>query len=332
MLLIINFLINRFLNDKEWLFIVKKYQENSIHFERVIFCYDIIVKLYKCLKLKRTSIISNSLIFYHKYYIYNLFTNSQIFVKLNENILNNNDLGCIAIACFFLSIKAYNFLVKIEDLLEIIDQNEILNNKKLIDKSKIKDMVLNYEGDILFTINFNLENDLPYIYIKNIWGNLSNKILESINNNKKLNNFILNNEDENSIIKNIKENLVEIINYSFLFPFFLYYNPFIIAFSCLSIVLNKFNIKLNIIDIISNHKEMDNISIKDVEVCSSLIDEVILSKNKAINTGAQKNNINNINIQNCLNISHNLEHNNELKWMITCNSIKDEMFFSKNEK
>ena len=284
------------------------------------------------MKLKRTSVISNSLIFYHKYYIYNLFTNSQIFNKLNEDTLNNNDLAYIGIACFFLSTKAFNFLIQIEILLEIIDKNKILNNKELKDKSKIKDMILNYECDILFTINCNLENDLPYIYIKNIWGDLSNKILESINNNKNINNIILNNGDENSIIKNIKENLLEIINYSFLFPFFLYYNPFIIAFSCLSIVLKLYNLKLNIIDIISNHKEMDNISIKDLEVCSSLIDEVIISKNKAIITETQKNNNNSINIQNCLTISHNLEHANELKWMISNNSIKDEMFFSKNEK
>ena len=47
------------MNSKEWLFIVQKYQENSIHFDRIQICYDLIVTLYKSVKLKRTSIISN---------------------------------------------------------------------------------------------------------------------------------------------------------------------------------------------------------------------------------------------------------------------------------
>ena len=332
-LLIIYFYINSFVNDKEWLYIVQKYQENSIHTDRTNFCFDLIVKLYNCLKPKRTSVISNSLIFYHKYYIYNLFTNSNIINKLNENNLNNIDLECISIACFFISLKASNFLIQIEFLLEIIDKNKILENKIINDKFEVKNLIFKYESDILFTINFELENELPYIYIKNIWGDLSNKIIESINNNNKnLNNNILNKGDQNSLIKNIRENLVEFINFSFLFPFFLYYNPSVIAFSCLIFVLNKFNLKINIIDIISDHKEMGNISIDDIEVCSSLIDEVIISKNKKTNNGTQKNNINNINIQNFISINHNIEPNNELKWKLSDNAIKDEMFLSKSQK
>ena len=285
--------------------------------------------------MKRTSIISNSLIFYHKYYIFKLFTNSHIINKLNENNLNNIELAYICIACFFISIKSSNFLMQIEYILEIIDKNKILDISES-NKLKIKEIVLNYETDILFSIGFNLEHSLPYNLIKILWGNLSNKILEFINinkNNKNINlNYIINNGDEASIMKTIKESIIEIITYSFLFPFFLYYNSSIIALSCLKIALNKFNIKINIIDIISNHKEMEFISIDDIEVCSSLIDEVIISTNKKINNETQINNINNINIQNLISINHNTAQNNELKKKISDISISNDVFFSKKQK
>jgi len=322
-------------NNKEWLYIVQKYRENSIHLDRIKICYDLIVKLFKSLKLKRTSIISNSLILYHKYYIYNLFTNSNFFNILNDNI-ENKDLKCISIACFFISLKITNYLMKIDFILDNIYNNNILIVKDNDEKLRIKNIVLKYESDILFSINFDLEHDLPYIYIKNLWGDLSNKILEYINNKKNninnINNNFFNNGDDTSKIKIIKDYISEILNYSFLFPFFLYYNSTIIALSCLNLALKKFNIKINIIDIISNHKEMKIISIGDIEVCSSLIDEIILSKIRKINNDTQTNNINNINLQNFLSINNNTEANNETKIKLSDSIKKNGIFIVKDQK
>ena len=232
-------------------------------------------------------------------------------------------------------MKTSNYLMQIECILDIIDKNKILvisNN----DKSKIKEIVLNYESDILFSIGFDLEHNLPYNLIKNLWGDLSNKIIEFINNNKNNKNInlncIINNGIDSSIMMQLKESIIEIITFSFLFPFFLYYNSSIIALSCLKIALNKYNIKIDIIDIISNHKEMEYISIDDIEVCSSLIDEVIISTNKKINNETQINNINNINIQNFISINHNTDQNNELKKKISDISITNDVFFSKKQK
>ena len=323
------------MNNKEWLYIVQKYRENSIHLDRIKICYDLIVKLFKSLKLKRTSIISNSLILYHKYYIYNLFTNSNFFNILNDNI-ENKDLKCISIACFFISLKITNYLMKIDFILDNIYNNNILIVKDNDEKLRIKNIVLKYESDILFSINFDLEHDFPYIYIKNLWGDLSNKILEYINNKKNninnINNNFFNNGDDTSKIKIIKDYISEILNYSFLFPFFLYYNSTIIALSCLNLALKKFNIKINIIDIISNHKEMKIISIGDIEVCSSLIDEIILSKIRKINNDTQTNNINNINLQNFLSINNNTEANNETKIKLSDSIKKNGIFIVKDQK
>ena len=324
------------MNNKEWLYIVQQYQENSIHFDRLQICYDLILNLFKSVKLKRTSIISNSLILYHKYYIYNLFTNSNLLNKLNDNN-DNKDLKCISIACFFLSLKITNYLLQIDFLLDIIYKNNNLEVKNSDEKIIIKNMVLKYESDILFSINFDLEHDLPYIYIKNLWGDLSNKILEYLNNNKnnninKINNNFLNNEDDTSKIKLIKDNISEILNYSFLFPFFLYYNSKIIALSCLNLALKKFNKKSNIIDIISNHIEMKNISINDIEICSSLIDEIILSRIRKKSNEEQINNINNISLHDLIPVNHNKEANNETKLKLTNNIKKNEIYISNNQK
>ena len=117
-----------------------------------------------------------------------------------------------------------------------------------------------------------------------------------------------------------------------------------IALSCLNIALKHFKIKINIIDIISNHKEMESISMDDIEICSSLIDETILSKIKSVNNEMQVNNINNINIKNIISINHNSESNDETKKMNSINfninmkisgnenPNKSEMIFSKKEK
>ena len=235
--------------------------------------------------------------------------------------------------------------MKIESVLDICLKNNILEANTEEEKIKIKNMILNYESDILFSLNFNVEHELPYNYIKKIWGDASTKILEYINHsNINKNNNILNSGDDSNKLKLIKERIADILNYSFLFPFFLYYRSITIALSCLNIALKSFKIKLNIIDIISNHKEIENISMDDIEVCSSLIDEMILSKIKNVNNGIQVNNINNINIKNIISINHNSESNDETKKMNNINininmkisdnenSNKNEMLFSKKEK
>jgi hypothetical protein len=225
--------------------------------------------------------------------------------------------------------------MKIDSLLDICYKNNILEANNANEKIRIKNMILNYESDILFSLNFNVEHELPYNFIKKIWGDASSKILENIkiDNKNKINNNILNSGDDSNKLKLIKEKIADILNYSFLFPFFLYYSSITIALSCLNIALKHFKIKLNIIDIISNHKEMESISMGDIEVCSSLIDEMILSKIKNVNNEVQMNNIS---------INHNSGSNDETKKMNNINinmkisgsenPNKNEMIFSKKEK
>ena len=124
--------------------------------------------------------------------------------------------------------------------------------------------------------------------------------------------------------KKFKEKLSEIVNYSFFCPFFIYYEMPIIALSCLDLAIKKMNVNtklVDVIDIINNHKEMEYISVdfNDIEICSSLIDDLLISKLN-INFNIQPqiikndiNNINNINLQNNLNLINNSNTETKIK-------------------
>jgi hypothetical protein len=227
-------------------------------------------------------------------------------------------------ACFFISLKTSNcllpskFIIDTFCLFEKIDSDE--------EKLKIKEKIFSYEADILYTIHFSTEYEMPYPFLKKILGIGDQAVLKlaikksgdnKINTN--INTFLLNFDNDADKIKHIKDNIAEIVNYSFLFPFFLNYDAKTISLSCLILAFKRLNIQINITDIIniiSDQKEMEivSIDINDIEICSSLIDELVLSKIKKV-PHHEVNNINNINTlnkQNFLN-KENTEFNIETK-------------------
>ena len=80
---------------------------------------------------------------------------------------------------------------------------------------------------------------------------------------------------------------------------------------------------------------MEIISINDIEVCSSLIDEMILSKfpkpNNTNNEG-QSNNNDNTHLQSLVTISHNIDNNIEVKQKKNDASLKNEIYIMKDKK
>ena len=319
---IINFNINSFVPEEDWLFILNNFREDSSHFERVQHCYDLILKIYKISKLKRTSIISNSLIIFHKYYIYSFFTNSSISINIKEDLDFNKDLAYITMACFFISLKTSNCLLPSKFIIDTFCIFEKIDSDE--EKLKIKEKIFSYEADIFYTINFSTEYELPYPFLKKILGIGDQAVLklaikQSEENKTNINTFLLNLGNDADKIKHIKDNIAEIVNYSFLFPFFLNYDAKTISFSCLILAFKILNIQINITDIINiifdqKETEIVSIDINDIEICSSLIDELVLSKIKKV-PHHEVNNINNINTlnkQNFLN-KENTEFNIETK-------------------
>ena len=244
-------------------------------------------------------------------------------------------------ACFFISLKKSNCLMSINFFVDAFCFFEKIESKE--EKLKIKEKIFSYETDIFCTINFSLEYELPFPFLKKIlWigeqAVLKMAIKKIDNNNTNINSIFSNFDNDDNKIKKIKDKIVEVVNYSFLFPFFLNYDAETIALSCLILAFNKLNILLkitDIINIISNQKEAEivSIDINDIEICSSLIDELVLSKIKTVSQH-ELNDINNINTQNKQNFFKlNKEYNAETKSKnISKEKAGNETFLHKKRK
>ena len=210
------------------------------------------------IKLKKR-ILHISLIFFHKYLLFN---------GLDISNLSYINKISIYIACLFLSFKSVNKLLSIEyisrkffDLFNKDDKNDIEDIKNLIKKK---------EFDILLSIGFNVEIDYPFDKLY-----LIEKYLANIG--------------KSEYIKNVA-NFVNIkLNDSLLFPFGLYFQSTEIILSCLILVIQEYNINyIKINEIIKLNNLEDN---KDnILQCSKYIDKIIKYRKSLIK---ENNNLNN---------------------------------------
>ena len=288
------------MKNEEWSTIVNEYTNNKMIPKKIRDCYDSIKKISESVGLSRPFLISNSMIFLHKYLIYNFFKSANFFTaNTNNNFLN------ICISCFFITTKSTGYTTHLNVILD-----NLLKKNVYLEKNIDKNEIFLYEYDILSAIGFNLENDLPYKYAKYIWEDLE-KLL--INKNIKIN-----------IIKEIKEKWNCFILYSYLFPFFLKFDASIIALANLKIILEYFDIEINLSEIISSHKEFEFTSYKEVEVCSTLIDRLIINNDILFNI----NNKHEIGVKNADNQFNNII---KINWNESNNSLKKESNENKNQ-
>ena len=212
-----------------------------------------IINIYNALKLKRTSIIFNSMIFFHKYYIYNLY--------LNQANFDNIKLAYIAIASFLTGTKSSDFKIRIDDILNYSYKCNILCQKM---NNENREKVLYYEFEILTVMQFNIFNyGLTY---KNAYF-----VFETIIKSLKI-------EFKNdSISEKIKEYFIAQIRYSFVFPFFLNYDKKIIILSCANLLLKQL-LPNHIISIWEN-KEYIDIRAEIIE-CSNIFEQFLNSEKK----------------------------------------------------
>jgi len=212
------------------------------------------------------------MIFFDKFYLYNLINKSDI-------NYNNNNLIIICISCFYLVIKSSNYLMRFDDIIDIIYKYNILtndNNNNL--KDNHKNLIFYYEFKILESIGFELNNfDLPYKYTSILFDKIINKFITDI-----------------SKLKNLKEYYQALLNYSYIFPHFLKFNTLTIVLSLLKILFIIKNIKININQILSEFKEFEYGFIqKELDNCYSLIYLFLFNNDKKdLNIKKDFNNIN----------------------------------------
>ena len=212
------------------------------------------------------------MIFFDKFYLYNLINKSDI-------NYNNDNLIIICISCFYLVIKSSNYLMRFDDIIDIIYKYNILandnNNNNL--KDNHKNLIFYYEFKILESIGFELNNfDLPYKYTSILFDKIINKFITDV-----------------SKLKNLKEYYQALLNYSYIFPHFLKFNTLTIVLSLLKILFIIKGVGIDISQILSEFKEFEYGFIqKELDNCYSLIYLFLFNDKKDLNIKKDFNNIN----------------------------------------
>ena len=235
------------------------------------------------------------MIFFDKFYLYNLINKSDI-------NFNNDDLIIICISCFYLVIKSSNYLMRFDDIIEIIYKYNILKNDKNNNnlKEKHKNLIFYYEFKILESIGFELNNfDLPYKYVSILFDKILNKFIT-----------------DNSKLKSLKESYQALLNYSYIFPHFLKFNILSIVLSLLKILFIAKDIKIDIKQILSEFNEFEYGFIqKELDNCYNLIYLFLFNEKKDLNIIKAINNIN-------MDVLSKI-HVTNLNIQCFCNDVKD---------
>jgi hypothetical protein len=207
------------------------------------------------------------MIFFHKYYLYNLFNNT-----INNNI-NNKDFSLLCISCFLIGIKSSDIYIRIDDMLYYIYKNNIIINDNK--KEAHKKLIFYYEYEVLESIGFDITSyHIPNKLISDIFEKINNKIQIEKDENKQ---------------KIIKEYIIANIRYSFVFPIFLKFNMPTIVLSCIIIILKKFLKNFDIGQIINDFKE-ENFILSEIDYFCDLFNFFLVPKtNNDINDKNEKN-------------------------------------------
>ena len=218
-----------YLTQDDWnnFFLPKLFEDNNSFDNELKFIkniYKIMTFINSKIKNSKQIILSTSMIYFHKYYIQNL---------INYNNLTPLDKLIISGSCIFLATKSTNFLIRVSVIVNII--MEILKNKLPninFENEKIKEMIFEKEFEILKSMEFCLNVELPYKFIL------------------KLKNYFENNTNISTEI--LIKSCCQYINDLIFFPISLYYTPNTIAISCVKLMKEKFNlVDINMNDVIS---------------------------------------------------------------------------------
>jgi hypothetical protein len=214
------------------------------------------------------------MIFFHKYYLYNLYSK-------NQYNLDNSKVSIIAVTCFLIATKSFDIKIRIKDILDYSYKCNVLDKNR---NEKNKEELLLYESEILCIIGFNISvYKLNYTYSCNVLQDIFKSLKIEI-------------KDASSSQK-VKEYFLGIIRFSFIFPFFLNYSPKSIVLGCINILFKQ--LFPNNVNQIWNKKEYSDIHM-DIINFTNLFEQLFIR-----NTG-NTNNFNNItNNRNNTNIEEN---------------------------
>ena len=253
------------------------------------------------MKLNYSSIIIKSMIFFHKYYLYNLY-------EKNQFVLDNSKVAIIAVTCFLIATKSFDIKIRIDNILDYSYKCDVLEKNR---NQKNKEELLLYENEILCVIGFNaLDYKFNYAYSCNIL----NDIFKSLKIDIK----------DSSILQKVKEYFLLFIRCSFVFPFFLNYSPRSLALGCINLLSKQ--LFPNRANQIWNIKEYSDIRM-DIINFTNLFEQLFIrtqvNTNNFNNIANNTNNTNNTNNNKNLNIKINNFTDNIIKNINTNNNTNN---------
>jgi hypothetical protein len=160
----------------------------------------------------------------------------------------------IGTACILLASKSCNQLIFLDDLVKVILNSYYDSDTKSTDEVLIeecKNKINEIEFDILTTIGFDVNVDLPYKYLTQ----MKPYFLKLKNFNNKLYQYCC-----------------FFINDSFTLPVCLYFNPLLIALSSINLLAQRFNLQLDSLNSIKWYHIIDEtIDFSEIERLSNII-------------------------------------------------------------
>ncbi len=259
-----------YLTPEDWnnFFLPKLLQDYTFEQElkKIKNIYSIMSFINSKIKISNQVILSLSMIYFHKYY-------NQTLIDL----INFSPLEKLIIcgSCIFIATKTSNHLIRVSMIVNII--MDIIKKKfpdLKIESDLIKEKIFQKEFEILQSIGFSSNFDLPYKFVL------------------RLKNYFEKNTNISSEI--LIKSCCQYISDSFLLPVSLYYTPNIISISCINIMKEQFNlvdINLNHIITLSEYK----IDLNELNECYSIINKLYVKKenSSSISTSFLSTNISN---------------------------------------
>lgn len=208
------------------------------------------------LKYQSQLILSTAMIYYHKY---NLITTQDFNDKYKYP---KNIYFCSA--ALFIACKSTNRLLSVNNFIPIAQKlikkkNSSSSNELQVSEiaGDIKENIFNYEFEILSTINFDTNVDLPYLFFHKV-KNYFDKCFDVYS--KKL-----------TLLCNYY------INDTFLIPISLYFHPSVICLCCAMIVCKKSKLNIDLEELIRESNV--NMSSDVIEECERCIEVIFENRN-----------------------------------------------------
>ena len=246
--------------------LLQDYKSFDVELKKIKNIYSMMSFINSKIKISNQVILSLSMVYFHKYY-------NQTLIDLIN--LSPIEKLIICGSCIFIATKTSNHLIRVSMIVNII--MDIIKKKfpdLKIESDFIKEKIFQKEFEILQSIGFSSNFDLPYKFVL------------------RLKNYFEKNTNISSEI--LIKSCCQYISDSFLLPVSLYYTPNTISISCINIMKEQFNlvdINLNHIITLSEYK----IDLNELNECYSIINKLYVKKenSSSISTSFLSTNISN---------------------------------------